>query len=96
LVRTPIQPAQLWTGNSVRLHQLPLASPPDSVHRYKQSMKILAVLFVSVVTLLLGGCADQPLMSDEEYNARRGPAPNSPDYSGVLPAPVTARQSGGY
>jgi hypothetical protein len=48
-------------------------------------MKILFVLFVSVFALLLGGCAEQPLMSDEEYSARHGPAPNSPDYSGVLP-----------
>jgi outer membrane lipoprotein SlyB len=50
-------------------------------------MKTLVVLFVSVVALVLGGCADQPLMSDEEYNARRGPAPNQPNYSNVLPQP---------
>jgi len=46
-------------------------------------MKILFVLSVSMFALFLGSCADQPLMSDEEYNARRGPAPNSPDFSGV-------------
>jgi hypothetical protein len=48
-------------------------------------MKILFLLIFSVFALLLGGCAEQPLMSDEEYNARRGPAPFSPDFSGVLP-----------
>jgi outer membrane lipoprotein SlyB len=50
-------------------------------------MKTLVVLFVSVVALVLGGCAEQPLMSDEQYNATRGPAPNAPDYSGYLPQP---------
>jgi hypothetical protein len=50
-------------------------------------MKILFVLFVSMFALLLGGCADQPLMTDEEYKASRGPAPYSPDFSGVLPQP---------
>ena len=56
-------------------------------------MKILFVLFVSVFALLLGGCAEQPLMSDEEYNARRGPAPFSPDPTGHLPQ--TSTQSPG-
>jgi hypothetical protein len=48
-------------------------------------MKILFVLFVSVTALSLGGCVDQPLMSDEEYNARRGPAPYSPDPAAHVP-----------
>jgi hypothetical protein len=48
-------------------------------------MKILFVLSVSLFALLLGGCAEQPLMSDEEYKATHGPAPFSPDFSGVLP-----------
>jgi hypothetical protein len=52
-------------------------------------MKILFVLLVSVFAFLLGGCAEQPLMSDEEYNATHGPAPHQPDYSGVLPQPST-------
>jgi hypothetical protein len=43
-------------------------------------MKILFVLFVSVFALLLGSCAEQ-------YKANRGPAPYSPDFSGVLPQP---------
>ena len=57
-------------------------------------MKILIVLFASMVALLLGGCAEQPLMSDEEYNATHGPAPNSPDFSGVLPQPASQRAAG--
>jgi hypothetical protein len=52
-------------------------------------MKILFVLFVSVFALLLGGCAEQPLVSDEEYNARHGPAPFSPDPMAHIPAPST-------
>jgi outer membrane lipoprotein SlyB len=56
-------------------------------------MKTIVILFASVVGLLLGGCAEAPLMSDEEYNARRGPAPNAPDYSANLPQPST-RPSG--
>jgi hypothetical protein len=50
-------------------------------------MKILFVIFVSVFALLLGGCAEQPLMSDEEYNARHGPAPYSPDPMENIPQP---------
>ena len=50
-------------------------------------MKILFVLFVSVFALLLGGCAEQPLLTDEEYTASKGPAPYSPDFSNVLPRP---------
>ena len=50
-------------------------------------MKILFVIFVSGFALLLGGCAaDETLMSDEEYRARKGPAPHSPNFSGVVPS----------
>jgi hypothetical protein len=52
-------------------------------------MKILFVLFVSVFALLFGGCAEQPLMSDEEYNAHHGPAPFSPDPMGNIPGQGT-------
>lgn len=45
--------------------------------------------FVCVGTaLLLSACADQSLMTDEEYYARKNPAPHSPDFSGALPRPV--------
>lgn len=54
-------------------------------------MKILFVLCVSVFALLLGGCAEQPLLSDEEYNAVHGPAPHSPDFSGVIPQPTSTQ-----
>lgn len=57
-------------------------------------MKTVVALFVLLVAFLLGSCAEAPLMSDEEYNARRGPAPNQPDYSANLPAPNT--RSSGY
>lgn len=50
-------------------------------------MKAIVVLFVLLVAFLLGSCAEQPLLSDEEYNARRGPAANPPDYSAYLPQP---------
>jgi hypothetical protein len=42
-------------------------------------MKIVIVLIALVMGLFLGGCAEQPLLSDEDYNAIHGPAPNSPD-----------------
>jgi hypothetical protein len=45
-------------------------------------MKILFIIFVSAFGLLLGGCAtDESLMSDEEYRARKGPAPHSPNFA---------------
>jgi hypothetical protein len=52
-------------------------------------MKILFVLFLAMFALLLGGCAEQPLMTDEEYVKSRQPAPYSPDFSSVLPQPNT-------
>jgi hypothetical protein len=58
-------------------------------------MKILFVVFVSLSALLLGGCAEQPLMSDEEYNARHGPAPHQSDYSTSV-LPQTNTRPGGY
>jgi outer membrane lipoprotein SlyB len=48
-------------------------------------MKLAFVLASICCALLLGGCADQSLMTDEEYAASKGPAPHSPDYSSVLP-----------
>ncbi len=49
----------------------------------------LAIVFLSIccTTLLLGGCADRSLVSDEEYNANKGPAPYSPDPIGYIPQP---------
>jgi hypothetical protein len=49
---------------------------------------------VSVFALLLGGCADQPLLSDEEYNATHGPAPFSPDPTAHIPQ--QSGRPGGY
>jgi hypothetical protein len=59
-------------------------------------MKALVVLFVSVVAFLLGSCAEGPLMSDEEYNARKGPAPNQPDFTANLPNQNTSSRPSGY
>ena len=59
-------------------------------------MKIAIVLIVSVMGLILGGCAEQPLLSDEEYNATHGPAPFSPDFSGVIPQRSTRPADFGY
>lgn len=42
-------------------------------------MKNLFVLFVSVAALFVSGCNEPPLISDEEYNRIKGPAPYSPD-----------------
>jgi hypothetical protein len=50
-------------------------------------MKVPFFLIATVFALLLGGCAEQPLISDEEYNATHGPAPHAPDFSAVLPQP---------
>jgi hypothetical protein len=50
-------------------------------------MKIVIVLIASVTGLLFGGCAEQPLLSDEEYYSIHGPAANSPDPVGHVQPP---------
>jgi hypothetical protein len=43
-----------------------------------------AIIFASIcAALLLGGCADQSLITDEEYRAIKGPAAFSPDPAAV-------------
>jgi hypothetical protein len=59
-------------------------------------MKFVLILISISSALLLGGCADQSLVTDEEYRAAKGPAPHSPDYTSVLPDPATGRRAGGY
>jgi PBP1b-binding outer membrane lipoprotein LpoB len=59
-------------------------------------MKLKFAFAAIAWALLLGGCADQSLMTDEEYKESRKPAPFSPDFSGVLPDPSTGRPAGGY
>lgn len=49
-------------------------------------MKIVLLLASICSLFLLAGCADNSLMTDEEYKATKGPGPFSPDYSTVLPA----------
>jgi hypothetical protein len=46
-------------------------------------MKFAIILASICVALLLGGCADNSLMTDEEYRAVKGPAPFSPDPTAV-------------
>jgi len=56
-----------------------------------------AIAFAFVCgALLFAGCADNSLMTDEEYRAVKGPAAFSPDFSGVLPDRSTGRPAGGY
>ena len=50
-------------------------------------MKIHFVLIASVFALFIGGCANDSMMTDEEYNAAHsGPAPGSPEPMGPVPA----------
>ena len=55
-------------------------------------MKIFLLLLVSLVGLALGGCASRTLLTDEEYKAVAGPAPNSPDPTGYIPESPETRQ----
>lgn len=48
-------------------------------------MKSLLTLALVCAAFLLGGCADNSLMTDEEYNRVKGPAPYSPDPTGHMP-----------
>jgi hypothetical protein len=59
-------------------------------------MKFALILAAIASALLLGGCADTSLMTDEEYKNSKGPAPFSPDFSNVLPDPDRGRPAGGY
>jgi hypothetical protein len=59
-------------------------------------MKFAIVLTSICCALLLGGCSDRSLITDEEYRQIKGPAPFSPDYSSVLPDPATGRPAGGF
>lgn len=49
-------------------------------------MKLTLTLAFICGALLFGGCADQTLMTDEEYTASRKPAPYSPDPTGYVPS----------
>jgi len=49
-------------------------------------MKFAIILASICAGILLGGCSDQSLMTDEEYANSRGPAPHSPDPTIHLPA----------
>jgi hypothetical protein len=49
-------------------------------------MKFAIILACVCCALLLGGCSDNSLMTDEEYARMRGPAPFSPDPMQHMPA----------
>ncbi|HKP03736.1 MAG TPA: hypothetical protein VJU77_10315 [Chthoniobacterales bacterium] len=57
-------------------------------------MKFALILASICCALLLGGCADNSLMTDEEYAAARGPAPHQPDPTYHLPQ--TPNRPSGY
>jgi hypothetical protein len=59
-------------------------------------MKFAIIIASIACALLLGGCADQSLITDEEYARHKGPAPFSPDFSSVLPQAPSASNAGGY
>jgi hypothetical protein len=48
-------------------------------------MKIALLLVLLSGALVLGGCVDTSLQTDEDYRATKGPAPYSPDYTRTLP-----------
>ena len=59
-------------------------------------MKIALIFATLLGAFLLNSCADTSLLTDEDYNRTKGPAPFSPDFSGVLPDPEHGRPAGGY
>ncbi|HSP45842.1 MAG TPA: hypothetical protein VLO30_07605 [Chthoniobacterales bacterium] len=60
-------------------------------------MKFTVILASICCALLLGSCADQSLMTDEDYSRNKGPAPYSPDFTGVLPQQrSSAYKTSGY
>jgi PBP1b-binding outer membrane lipoprotein LpoB len=59
-------------------------------------MKFTIILAAIFCAILLGGCADQSLMTDEEYKQSKGPAPYSPDFAGVLPNRSSTYNANGY
>jgi hypothetical protein len=48
-------------------------------------MRFAIILTFVCGALLFAGCADNSLMTDEEYTQSKGPAAHAPDFSGVLP-----------
>ena len=50
-------------------------------------MKLALMFAVLACAFLFNGCTDTSLMTDEEYRNSKGPAPFSPDYSGVINNP---------
>jgi hypothetical protein len=52
-------------------------------------MKFPLILILMVAAMLLASCADQSLLSDEDYARTKGPAPFSPDPMANIPETAT-------
>jgi len=52
-------------------------------------MKFALIFATLACAFLLNSCADQSLMTDEEYQKSKGPAPYSPDFSARATNPYT-------
>jgi hypothetical protein len=59
-------------------------------------MKLAFALALICSSLLVGGCTDTSLMTDEEYRATKGPAAHAPDFSAVLPQSSGTYHPSGY
>jgi hypothetical protein len=57
-------------------------------------MRFTITLTFVCCALLFGGCADNSLMTDEEYAKSKGPAPHAPDFSAVLPQTSSSMNPG--
>ena len=47
-------------------------------------MKSALIFTLIACALLVGGCTDTSLISDEDYARNKPPAPHSPDFTGVI------------
>ena len=54
-------------------------------------MKMILTLALACSALLIGGCADQSLVSDEEYEKMKGPAPYASDPTRHMPQSAAQR-----
>lgn len=68
---------------------LPKPSPNRPNVRKRSHMKFPFLLGAVCVALLFTSCADQSLLTDEEYREIKGPAPHSPDPMQNIPETAT-------
>jgi PBP1b-binding outer membrane lipoprotein LpoB len=61
----------------------------------EELMKIHFLLVASILALFVSGCANDSMMTDEEYDAAHsGPAPGSPDPMAHIQAPQNSPLGG--